>query len=68
MVVLRANCQGTGFVFTVGADHVIIMELSAPAGAPVMVALLSSEAVGLLSILQKVGRGLQWTCPADDLY
>ena len=27
---LKANCQGTGFVVNVGADHRIIMELSAP--------------------------------------
>ena len=49
---LRANCQGTGFVVTEGADHRIILELSALVGGPV--ASLPSEGVGLLSILQKV--------------
>ena len=49
---LRANRQGTGFVVTEGADHRIILELSAPVGGPV--ASLRSEAVGLLSILQTV--------------
>ena len=49
---LRANCQGTGFVVTVGSDHRNIMELSAPIGGPV--ASLCSEAVGLLSKLLKV--------------
>ena len=49
---LRANRQGTGFVVTEGPDHRIILELSAPVGGPV--ASLRSEAVGLLSILQKV--------------
>ena len=29
---LRANRPGTGFVVTVGAEHRIIMELSAPVG------------------------------------
>ena len=45
------NSKGTGSVVTVGADHRIIMELSAPVGNPV--ASLLSEAAGLLSILQK---------------
>ena len=43
---LRANCQGTGFVVTEGADHKIILEFSGPVGGPV--ASLCSEAVGLL--------------------
>ena len=49
---LRANSQGTGFVVTVGSDHRIIVELSAPVEGPM--ALLRSEAAGLLSILQQV--------------
>ena len=31
---LRANHQGTVFVVTEGADHRIILELSAPVGVP----------------------------------
>ena len=65
---LRANCQGTGFVVTVGADHRIIMELSAPVWRPV--ASQRREAVGLLSIPQKVEEryNAHVHCPAHDLY
>ena len=49
---LRANSQGTGLVVTKRADHRIILELSAPVRDSM--ASLHSEAVGLLSILQKV--------------
>ena len=53
---LRAYNQGTGFVVTVGADHRIIMELSAPVGGPVASLAHCSEAAGpsLFFILQKV--------------
>ena len=48
---LRANSRGTGFVVTDEDGH-IILDLSAPVGAPV--ASLRSEAAGIFSILQKV--------------